>query len=138
MPRNAQFVIGARRADVSEFADRFDTFCQDGGVPQRIVQAFQVAFDELLTNTIDYALAGIAEPHIEVRLVHADSELGAEVVDNGNAFDPLAEADMPDVDLSIDDREVGGLGVHLVRNLMDDVRYERRDGCNHFFMSKRL
>ena len=137
MPLSERFSIGNQRSDVSAFSDRFDAWCANHGVATSIVVAFQVAFDELLTNVIDYSLAGVAAPHIEVIVQLDDAVLSAELVDNGPAFDPLAEAAEPDLDLDVEDRPIGGLGIHLVRNLMDDVRYQRIDECNHFFISKR-
>ncbi len=138
MSRNEIFQIARDRRDVSAFADRFESFCNESGVPEAVVRAFQVAFDELLTNTIDYALAGVDMPRMEVRVQVDDTAVNAEIVDNGIEFDPLAEVATPDLDLDIDEREIGGLGVHLVRNLMDEVRYQRIGEHNHFFISKRL
>ena len=57
--------------------------------------------------------------------------------DDGPAFDPLA-AQAPDTTLGLDERPVGGLGLMLVRRLMDDVAYERRDGRNHLRLRRRL
>jgi serine/threonine-protein kinase RsbW len=137
MPLTERFVIGNQRSEVSAFSDRFEDWCTQQGVASGVFRAFQVAFDELLTNVIDYALANVADPSMEVIVRVDETALSAEVVDNGAEFDPLAEAEEPDLDLEVEDRPIGGLGIHLVRNLMDEVRYERVDGHNHFFMSKR-
>jgi anti-sigma B factor antagonist len=69
-------------------------------------------------------------------------ELDGEVVrvtitDNGPPFDPLAYAD-PDTALSVEDRQIGGLGIHLVRQMMDEVSYRYRDGRNVVVLTKRL
>ena len=65
------------------------------------------------------------------------SELSAEVVDSGPPFNPLA-ADDPDIHAGIDERPIGGLGVFLVKNLMDRVHYRRSEGHNHVHLTKRL
>ena len=138
MPPSERFVIGSQRSEVAGFADRFEAWCEAKGIPMKAMLAFQVAFDEVLTNIIDYALVGVDAPSIEVRLQRDDDALHAEVLDNGPPFDPLSESDAPDLDLDLDDRPIGGLGIHLVRNLMDEVAYRRSDTHNHFSMSKRF
>jgi anti-sigma regulatory factor (Ser/Thr protein kinase) len=59
------------------------------------------------------------------------------VVDDGHEFDPLAK-EAPDLTLSVEDRPIGGLGIHLLRNLTDGMSYERRDGLNRLTLTKRL
>lgn len=61
----------------------------------------------------------------------------AEVVDDAPAFDPLAREE-PDIDAELDEREVGGLGIHLLRRMMDEVTYARVDGHNRLRFAKRL
>lgn len=138
MPRIERFVIGRQRSDVSAFADRFERWCDEQSVPAETMLAFQVAFDELLTNALDHGLAAGPDPRLELQLARDDDGVSAELVDNGVAFDPFADIAPPDLDSALDQRAIGGLGVHLVRNLMDTVRYERRDGHNHIFLSRRF
>ena len=61
----------------------------------------------------------------------------AEIIDEGEAFNPL-ERESPDISQGLDDRPVGGLGIHIVKQLMDDVSYQRQDGRNHLRFAKRL
>jgi len=63
--------------------------------------------------------------------------LKVEVIDDGRAFNPL-EVPAPDLSLAMRDRPIGGLGIHLLRELADEVKYERRDGTNRFLLTKRL
>jgi serine/threonine-protein kinase RsbW len=138
MAHTERFSIGLHRSDISEFSDRFERWCEQHAVPADTMTAFQIAFDELLTNVIDYGLAGRSDGLLEVRLTREDDGVAAELVDDGPAFDPLTGIAAPDLDLDIEQREVGGLGLHLVRNLMDELRYQRRDDHNHLFISKRF
>ena len=57
-----------------------------------------------------------------------------EIVDDGPRFDPLEDAPLPDPDAPLEDRPVGGLGVHLVRTMMDEISYRYQDGKNRLFM----
>ncbi|MCU0753748.1 MAG: ATP-binding protein [Xanthomonadales bacterium] len=129
--------IGTSRQAISSFADDFADWASQHGVPEPSVRAFQVAFDELLTNALDYGLAGQADAMLEVRLYPSAHALDAQIIDNGPAFDPLSEAALPDLDLLVEDRPIGGLGVHLVKSLMDRAEYERRGDHNVLSLHKR-
>src|SRR5947208_3667670 len=94
-----------------------------------------LAIEELVTNCIKYGYDDAGEHTVEIVLSVADHALTMVVVDDGHAFDPLA-APPPDLTLGIEDRPIGGLGIHLLRELADDVRYERRDGANRLTLTK--
>lgn len=133
---DATYSIASRRADVAAFADVFESFCMQHGIETAVMRAFQVAFDEWLTNVVDYAHAGREQTDIEVALGLDSGSLVAEVVDHGEAFNPLTDSAEPSLELEVEDRPIGGLGVHLIRTLMDDVSYRREDGRNHLRMTK--
>ncbi len=139
MPQRATFQIPSRREDASRFTEAFEAFCVEHGVAMGVVRAFQVCLDEVLTNIVDYAHQADGAHTIEVQVTLDAELLRTEVIDDGPAFDPLQDAASPDLDLSIEDRPIGGLGIHLVQELMDEVAYQRGDdGRNHFSMGKRL
>jgi serine/threonine-protein kinase RsbW len=96
-----------------------------------------LAIEELVTNCIKYAYDDGGEHVIDILLSVAGQELTMTVVDDGRAFDPL-QAPSPDLSLSIEDRPVGGLGLHLLRALADEIAYERRDGANRVTLIKRI
>lgn len=93
-------------------------------LPERGDLAFQanLCLEELLTNTISYGLKGDAKRIIQVRLNMSDEWLEIIIKDDAPQFDPFVEAPQPDLDLDIESRPIGGLGVHLVKTLMDDAR----------------
>ena len=98
---------------------------------------FQVALDEALSNIVHHGLAGregTAEIEIEFRLVGAEVEIV--LADDAPPFNPLEVAE-PDTARSLEERPVGGLGVALVRKLMDVVEYERREGRNQLRLRRR-
>jgi anti-sigma regulatory factor (Ser/Thr protein kinase) len=72
-----------------------------------------------------------------VRLRRTGDSVAVEVEDDGRPFDPL-QVPPPDLTLSLEQRPIGGLGIHLIRNLMDEVSYARRDGRNVLKMAKHL
>ena len=134
----AAYTIANRRADVAAFADVFENFCLQHRIETVVLRAFQVAFDELLTNVVDYGHSDGEDHPIEVRLRLDGETLQAEIIDSGAAFNPLSDSAEPDLDLTIDDRPIGGLGIHIVRTLMDDISYRRDNDQNRLLLTKRL
>src|SRR4029077_18861751 len=90
---------------------------------------FSLALDETLTNAVSYAFSEGGRHSIAVRIEHRDGYLTAIVSDDGAPFDPLSQA-APDVHAPIEQRKIGGLGIHLVRTLMETVEYRRRGDRN--------
>ena len=91
-----------------------------------------LVLEELVLNIIDYGFDDGKDDHeLEVILMSEDDNLTIEITDDGIPFDPLHDAKIPDTDAPLEDRPIGGLGVHLVRTMMDEVSYRREDGKNH-------
>ena len=90
--------------------------------------------EELIINVMTHGShEGLAE--IEVTVASSEDLVSIRLSDNGVAFDPLTDAPEPEVTGSVEDRHVGGLGVHLVRTMMDNVSYRRERGRNLFTMT---
>ncbi len=106
--------------------------------PMRAQMQIDVAVEELYVNIASYAYAPAAGP-ATIRLDVADSPRAVEItfIDGGVPFDPVARPD-PDVTLSAEERQVGGLGIYMVKKTMDDVKYARRDDMNVLTITKRL
>ena len=97
-----------------------------------------VAVEELFVNIAHYAYApkeGTAL--IRVQSDEASQAVAITFIDSGIPYDPLAKPD-PDVTLSAEDRQIGGLGIYMVKKSMDDMRYEYRDGQNVLKIVKNL
>ena len=91
--------------------------------------------DELLTNTISYGFPQGGEHEITVEIVLQGGALVITTHDGGLAFNPLERAEA-DTSQGIEERPVGGLGIHLVRNMMDEIEYRRESGQNVLVMKK--
>jgi len=113
----------------------FESFCSRHGIAEAAVQGVNVALDEILTNVVSYAFQDGAAHEICVELDAHEQRLVINVKDDGRPFDPLKTA-TPDLSGKIEDRAVGGLGIHFVRSIMDDVRYRRVDGWNVISLEK--
>lgn len=96
----------------------------------------RIAIEELYVNVTLYAYPD-GNGWAEIRGSIEDGVATFTLIDSGRPFDPLAKED-PDTMLSGEDREIGGLGIFMVKNTMDEMEYEYRDGCNQLMMRKRL
>jgi anti-sigma regulatory factor (Ser/Thr protein kinase) len=104
-------------------------------LPEPLVRQIELALDEILTNIVSYAYSDEAEHLIRIQLAADRREITAVVQDDGQPFNPLESA-APDTTAAIEERPVGGLGIHLVRELMDDIRYERVAAYNRLTITK--
>lgn len=127
------------RNDLSELeriAGVVERFGSEHGLPGKAVFEINLALDEVLTNVISYAYDDGGQHEIEVRLSIPGEDVMVEVSDDGRPFDPLAVAPA-ELDQPLDERRIGGLGVHLVRRVMDRLEYRRDAGRNVLTMHKR-
>ena len=101
-----------------------------------LVFRINLVLEELGLNIIDYGHdEGVHE--FDICLTSEEGAITIEVVDDGKPFDPLNDAPQPDLASDLEDRRVGGLGLHLVRTTMDDMSYRRDQGKNHLTLVAR-
>jgi len=131
--------ISVRNAldELERVAGLVESYCTARGVSARTTFEVNLALDEVLTNVISYAYPEGGAQTITVRVAREPERLVIEVEDSGRGFDPLT-VPTPDVSRPLDERPAGGLGVFLVRTVMDDLEYHRQDGKNVLIMRKRL
>ncbi|MGC2411803.1 MAG: ATP-binding protein [Stellaceae bacterium] len=110
--------------------------CTADGVAEDVAFKMTLAIEEAVVNVISHAFTGLPPPHsIRVRLDIAALSITAEIIDNGRPFDPTSAPD-PDLSLPLEARRPGGLGIHLMRGMMDRLRYHRGDGSNILRLEK--
>lgn len=124
--------------EVSLLAPFVDMLCDELQLNPAIGFNINLALEEVVTNVISYAFPPEEEHTFFVTAWADDKALTLEVRDCGKAFDPLAEAPEVDTTLGVEEREVGGLGIFLVQQVMDHVAYERRDDNNVLTLTKLL
>lgn len=120
------FVLKNRLTELETLRACLEQFAEIHELPPRATFETNLALDELVTNIISYGYTDDCEHDIRIDMTLTDGILTLRVVDDGEPFNPL-EAAPPDLDSPLEERAVGGLGIHLVRKVMDDVHY-RRDG----------
>lgn len=130
MDRNKLTLHFANNADEApRMAKRVEQFLHEQKISDSLINKILLCVDELITNIIAHAYNDDLE-HAVLLECHVDDELiKLELRDDGVPFDPTSQ-DRPTTNLSVDDRSVGGLGIHLVMSLMDHVEYEREGDFN--------
>jgi anti-sigma regulatory factor (Ser/Thr protein kinase) len=127
-------------SEIGRLAERIERFGETNGLPAKAVFNLNLALDELITNIVAYAFPdGDPGRHgLRVRVMLDDDGLTTELWDGGRPYDPFTEAPAPDLDTGIDARRVGGLGVHLVKTLIDEVSYVRDGDRNRVTLRQHL
>ena len=123
--------------EVSKFSAFMKLVMEKMGVETSLARKLRLAVEEAVVNVIDYAYPAGQEGDIEVRMMFDGETLKTVIIDSGVAFDPTAK-EKADTSLSIEDRQIGGLGILLVRELMDSINYERAEGQNFLTLIKKL
>lgn len=132
-----RMTIGADLREVARAGAAFAGFADAHALPVSVRRSVNVALDELLTNTIRYGFAGRAGGEVTIEAELFPDRLTVTLTDDGAPFDPLGVA-TPDTALPVEQRKIGGLGIHLVREMMDEVSYHRRADRNVVVLEKNL
>ena len=106
-------------------------------IPMELNMPINLALEEIVANVMLYAYPQDKSGQVLVESWRADGRIYFTISDSGIPFDPTTH-DEADVTLSAEEREIGGLGIHLVRNLMDEIHYERIDNKNILTLAKQL
>ena len=113
--------------------NRLHTFIEEVGeafeLPMKVVLNLNLVLEEAVTNVIMYAYPQEQNEHIYLTAKKQDDRLVFVLTDSGIAFDPTQTPDA-DITLSADERQIGGLGIFLIRKIMNEVKYERIDDKN--------
>lgn len=110
-------------------AERLEAYVEAEAIPPTPAYRLQLAADEFFNNAVDYGYPDGRAGEIALRVRRVSGALEAILSDDGDPFDPFA-APPPDLDTPLEERRIGGLGVHLVRTLSESFAYRREDGRN--------
>lgn len=129
MAGDLRFTLRNQMSDLAPLVERLHTAVADFGLTERDLFCIDLVCDELITNTIKYGYSDGDEHEIAVNLSVRPSEIVIELEDDGQPFNPLNSA-TPDTNLALQERPIGGLGVHLLREMMDRCEYRHVGGKN--------
>ena len=118
-------------------AEETTQFLEENSAPADAVFATNLAIEELVTNIVKYGYDDTDTHEILIELAISDGLLRITISDDGHEFNPFDQPE-PDTSLPAEDRPIGGLGIHFVRNLLDDCAYCRNEGRNTVTLTKKL
>ena len=132
--------VPAKLEELHHIESELERLGENEGWDAALVYQVHLVLEELAVNTANYGYpdeAGAESGVIDIRILSQDGSLTIEYSDNGTPFNPFDEAAKPDIDASVEERRIGGLGVHFVRTMMDEVGYRREGDRNHITLAKR-
>lgn len=130
MKRELRLTLANDLAEVARVNVLARSFLERCALAPETVYRADLVLEEVLSNVIRYGYVEAGPREICVRLGADDGGVDLQVVDDGREFDPLS-APVVDVRAPLEERTVGGLGIHLLRTFATDIRYRRRNGRNH-------
>ena len=133
-----RLIMKNEMTEVGRLRTFFFSVCREHGIDDETAKTLNLALEEWVANVINYAYPKGMRGHVEVTADVADCVLTLVIKDHGEAFDPTQHAEV-DINAELDERSIGGLGIHLVRTIMDTVAYQRTpDGYNRLVLTKNL
>ncbi len=136
MSAKLSLTMGFEAADLPRIQSAIGEFSREQDWPPDIEFQVDLVLEELVLNVVNHGSRG-GEGEINIELVSDPEAVVIQIIDDGRPFDPLTDAPEPDTESGIEDRAVGGLGIHLVRTMMDDVTYRREENKNYMRLVKR-
>ena len=138
MDTSQTLVVPATTAGLRQAEEGLDEFSATHGLTRNDTWPFHVAIDEILSNIVKYGHPEGGEGRVEIHLRLETESLEMVILDDAAPFNPL-EAERPDTSLPAEEREIGGLGIEIVRRLMDTIEYDRLDDRhNRLTLRRRL
>lgn len=122
---------------IPQLADFVETIASEKSLDQSTAMSLNLALEEAVTNVIQYAYPEGSDGLVDIEAIIRDKQLDFIITDSGIAFDPTAKPEV-DITAGVDDRPIGGLGIHLVKHIMDSVSYRREEGKNILTMIKKI
>ena len=132
-----ELVLANRPSEIARLQDRLESLASEHAISSKALHEVQLAVEEHLTNVLNHGYGDQAEHQILVRLQVEAGSLLLEVEDDGGAFNPLEHPE-PNLSLPLDQRPIGGLGIHMMRKSVDRMEYRRSDGKNILVMVKHI
>ena len=133
-----EITVDATFENIELVTDFVNEVLESWDCPMKAQIQIDIAIDELFGNIARYAYApGVGKATVRVELSEDENAAVVTFIDNGVAYDPLKKDD-PDTTLSAEDRDVGGLGIFIVKKSMDDMVYSYKDGQNVLKITKKF
>lgn len=131
------FTIANSKQELKDLINDIESFLTGCDITEDTRHVCSIAIDEIVTNIISYAYNDQDQHKITVTLTLQNEEISGAIEDDGQPFDPL-NFPLPDIEQPIEDRSIGGLGIHIVRRMMDQIEYQRQGNRNRISFVKKI
>ena len=138
VPGTLKLTLSPRLNELTRIRNELDRHLRDCSLPNTVRSPLLVVAEEILTNIVRYGCCDEALDTIEVKVSQENAVIHMEFIDSGKPFNPLKEADRATAGQLVDNKEPGGIGVHLVRELTNHQEYIRKADRNHFRITKHI
>jgi anti-sigma regulatory factor (Ser/Thr protein kinase) len=128
-PRITKLALRNDFAELPRLTEETNRFLEDAAVHPRVAYTVNLVLEEMVTNVIKFSYDDQAVHTIDITLEEREGCVTVRIRDDGHEFNPL-QAEEADTEQPLEDRPIGGLGIHLVREMATDIRYRREGGCN--------
>lgn len=136
--RTGELRVKSRTENLSEIRDFVSLNALNAGIPEATVEKIILAVDEACTNIIKHAYKHSPEGEIIIKVEYDEDKFTVTIIDYGSSFDP-DKVPLPDLQKYYREHRVGGLGMYLMKSLMDDVTYTSVPGkYNQVLLSKKI
>jgi len=123
--------------ELQSILDMNEELLMSHGASMKNTMTINIALEEMYVNICHYAYEGLENKGATINISFDGDVVIYELIDEGIPFDPIAKTD-PDITASAEERDIGGLGIFMVKKSMDECAYERKDGKNIFVMKKNI
>jgi len=130
-------LVNNKIEELTKVAQFMEDLGEEWGLPVPLVFSLNLVLEEALTNTISYGFDDDGNHTIEIHFSKTGSLLSIIITDDGHEYDPTQKKD-PDISLAAEERPIGGLGIFLIKKIMDTVRYKRTDNRNNLILTKNI
>ena len=131
------FKLKNDQSELERLCHNCEEIGQSIGISDKSMFEMNLALDELFTNIISYGFQDCQEHIIKVSITVEGDQLQMRIEDDGVPFNPL-ESETPDIQCGIEDCKIGGLGIHLIKKLMDDIQYQRVADKNILVLRRKI
>jgi serine/threonine-protein kinase RsbW len=131
------FHLKNKASELNALCDHLEGYCQAIGLSKKYLFEINLALDELFTNIISYGFEDKGEHAVRIDISCHGDALHIRIEDDGRPFNPTT-AHPPDVKCLLEDRDIGGLGIFLIKKVMDQIVYRREKGKNVLILTKKV
>jgi len=122
-------------SELDTLREHLERYAEYVGLSKKCTFEINLALEELFANIFSYGFTDNTEHWIKIKISHDDGALIIRIEDDGIPFNPIT-AEKPDIESPLKERKIGGLGIHLIKELMDEISYERIGNHNFLTMKK--